>query len=261
MTSTAPAPATPTSTAPAAVRGTRPRPGRRAVLHVATGLAALLPTVWGIGVTVELATGTQRDHLFHQLTGQGLLLSALWLTPVVHLSRAGLRGRRPSTAVGLHHLSLVAAGLVAGVAAPQAGGLFAGLVAAITGSLLWLALPLRPRLRPARLDLVLAPLALLTAALVAPFVLGEIELQHAMADEHAELAHNFDMAWVCLALTASTAAAALSAAARRLAVVGGLSLAWIGLTRWLVTDETTWSLVAVLLGAASALAGARRSAA
>lgn len=255
-----------TSTTPTAIPTTaleelrRPGRGRRTALYATTALAALVPTVWGIGVTVELATGTQRDHLFHQLTGQGLLLTAFWLTPVVLLARAGLRGRRPSTAVGLHHLGVMATGLLAGVVAPQAGGLFAGLVAAVTGALLWLALPLRPQLRPVRLDLVLAPVAVLTAALVTPFVLGEIDLQHAMGDEHAELAHNFDMAWVCLTAAASAAAAALSPAARRLAVAAGLGLAWIGATRWLVTDETTWSLLAVLLGLAGAAAGARRSA-
>lgn len=42
-------------------------------------LAGAVPVVWGVGCVVQLATGTEADHRFHQVTGQGLLQCALWL--------------------------------------------------------------------------------------------------------------------------------------------------------------------------------------
>ena len=247
--------------APTAVPAAAPRRARRAAIVGTAVLAGLLPTVWGLGSLVELATGTQTDHRFHQVTGQGLVLSALWLTPVLLLARAGLRGRRPSAAVGLHHLVLMTAGVGAGLLGPGGGGLAVGVFAAVTGSLLWLALAQRPLLSGARLDVVLAPLALLTTALVLPFVASELSLQRDMLDEHAEMAHYFDMAWVCLTLAGMAVVAALSAASRRLAVPAGAGLALVGVSRFLFTDDVTWSVLAVLLGLAGAVAGARRSAA
>ena len=57
-------------------------------------------------------------------------------------------------------------GLACSVAAPGGGAPILAGVIAVTGALLWLALPLRPRLRTElRVDPLLAPLALLSAAL------------------------------------------------------------------------------------------------
>jgi hypothetical protein len=98
------------------------------------------------------------------------------------------------------------------------------------------------------------------AALVATFAVGEAELQRQMADEHAHMAHYFDMAWVTTVLVGLTAFAAVSAACRRLAVVAGLSLVVVGASRWVFTDELTWSALAVALGVVTAVAGTWRSA-
>lgn len=250
--------AAPRTTLPAPVR---PSAGRRAAVLGTAFLAAVFAVVWGVACALQLATGTEADHRFHQVTGQGLLMCALWLWPVVALARAGWRGERPSTATALLHLSVVGTALLSGALAPQGGGAFVAVWTTVTGVLLWLALPVRPRPALGGLDLVLAPLALLAAALATPFVLAELDLQRAMLDEHAEMAHNFDMAWVVLTVVAMTAVAATSAAARRLAVPAGAGLAFIGAARWVLTAEVTWSVLAVLLGLAVAAAGMRRSAA
>jgi hypothetical protein len=240
---------------------TRPGRGRRVAVGASAFLAGVLPVVWGVASAVQLATGTEADHRFHQVTGQGLLMCALWLWPVLALARAGMRGRRPATQVALLHLAVAVAAVVPGALAPEGGGGFVAVVIAVTGALLWAALPVRPHLGGVRLDVVHAPLALLAGALATPFVVGELDLQRAMSNEHAEMAHYFDMAFVSLTLVGMLAAAALSPAGRRLALPAGAGLVLTGASRWVFTGETTWSLLAVLLGAACALAGARRSAA
>ena len=88
----------------------RPTRLRRTGL-VATGfLTCALPVVFTISSTWELVTGEPAEHRFHQLTGQGLLLCALWLGGLVPLLRAGWSGRRPSSAAGLLHLTFMATG-------------------------------------------------------------------------------------------------------------------------------------------------------
>jgi len=258
---TTPSAATPTAPAPAA--GARVPVLRRAAV-VGTGLlACLLPVSFGLSAAGMLVTGVEADHRFHQVTGQGVLLSALWLGALLPLVVAGLRGRRPSTSTALHHLAVVAAALVAGALAPGVGGALVAGYAAVTGALVWSALPVRPRLRGAftrGLDLALVPLALLTAALVTPFALSEVDLQNALVDEHAEMAHYFDMAWVVLALLGLAVAAALAPAARALSVWASTGLLVTGAARYLLTDEVTWSASAVALGAAGlALVAARAS--
>ena len=261
MTSTTVRPAAPAT--PSTTTSTdRPRLARRIAVGAAAFLAGALAAAWGMACLLQLLTGTEADHRFHQVTGQGLLMCALWLWPIASLARAGLRGRRPSTSAGLLHVSVVGAAVGAGALAPSGGGGGGAVQTLVTGALLWAALPLRPRLLPlGDLDVVLAPFALLTAALAAPFVVGELDLQRAMGDEHAEMAHYFDMAWVTLTLVVMAGFAAVSAAARRLAVPAGAGLALVGASRFVFTDDVTWSLLAVLLGLAGAVAGARRSAA
>src|SRR5215212_2989654 len=133
------------ATAPAAAT-TRPSALRR-VAVVGTGvLAGALPTMWGISTVGELVVGAERDHLFHQLTGQGLMLSALWLGALLPLLVAGWQGVRPSAAAAFAHVAVVAGAAVAAALAPGNGGAFVAAIAAVTGALVWAALPRRPRL-------------------------------------------------------------------------------------------------------------------
>jgi hypothetical protein len=235
---------------------------RRAALGVAGLLSSFLPLSFGISATLQLLTGTEADHRFHQVTGQGVLVCALWLAALAPLLLAGLRGRRPSTQTGLHLLAFLGATAVAGILAPEGGAWMVALVGLVTNGLLWLALPLRPRLRGAfddGLDPVLAPVTLLMAALVTPFALDQADLQHAMGDEHAEMGHYFDMAWVVFVLVALTAAAALSASARRLAVLSTAGLVVVGAARTLFTPDVTWSVLAMALGSVGLLLAVLRS--
>ena len=258
-TSTATATATTATTAPAtAAPATPPRPswGRRTAVAVTGVIACFLPSVWAVGVVFELVNGIQADHRFHQVTGQGLLLCALWLAGLAPMVRAGWRGVAPSAATVAQAGLFAAAGLAMGLLAPGAGALAVGVVTVVTTALLWLALPVRPRLRGqlGALDPVLAPLVLLAAALVTPFVAGEVDLQNASGDEHAHLAHYFDMAWISVALVLVGALAAVVPAARRRALwtTGGLVL--IGAARTVFTGEVTWSALAIALGVVGTVA-------
>jgi hypothetical protein len=236
--------------------GTRPSRGRRTAVAVTGALACLLPTVWAVGVTVELLGGIQADHRFHQVTGQGLLLCALWLAGLVPMVLAGWRGVAPSAATVAQAGLFAGSGLAMGLLAPGAGALPVAVVTVVTTALLWAALPVRPRLRGAlgQLDPVVAPVVLLAAALVTPFVSGEVELQNTSPDEHAHLAHYFDMAWISVALVLVGALAAVVPSARRRALwtTGGLVL--IGTARTVFTGEVTWSVLAIALGALGTVA-------
>jgi hypothetical protein len=252
-----------TTLAPLDRTTTRPSVLRRTAVVAAGVLACALPTIWTAGTVAELLTGAERDHLFHQFTGQGLLLGALWLGGLIPLLVAGWRGVRPGAGAAVLHLSVVAAAVVAAALAPGNGGLFVAALVAITGALVWAALPLRPRIVPSGLDPVLAPSALAAAALFVPFVLTEAGLQRGMHDEHAQFSHNFDMAWIGIALVLAAVAAATVPAARRLAVWAMLGVAVVGGARYAFTPETTWSLMAAglgLLGAAAAVARLARTA-
>ena len=248
---------TSTSTVPS-TGATWPRPSRarRTAVAVTGVLACLLPTVWSVGVVLELLGGVQADHRFHQVTGQGLLLCALWLAGLVPMVRAGWRGVAPSAATVAQAGLFAVAGLAMGLLAPGAGALPVAVVTAVTTALLWLALPVRPRMRAllGHLDPVLAPVVLLAAALVTPFVAGEVELQNTSGDEHAHLAHYFDMAWISVALVLVGALAAVAPTARRRALwtTGGLTL--IGAARTAFTGEITWSVLAIALGVVGTLA-------
>jgi hypothetical protein len=241
----------------------RPTALRRTALVASGVLACLLPTVWTAGTVAELTTGAERDHLFHQVTGQGLLLGALWLGGLIPLLVAGWRGVRPGAAAAALHLSVVAGAIVAAGLAPGNGGLFVAGLVIITGALVWTALPVRPRILPSEPDPVLAPLALAAAALFVPFVITEAGLQRGMHDEHAAFSHNFDMAWIGVALVLAAVAAAAVPAARRLALAAMAGIAVVGGARYLFTPETMWSLLAAglgLLGAAAVVARLARRA-
>jgi hypothetical protein len=245
------------ATPPLAPAG-RPSALHRTALVAAAVPACALPTIWGAGTVVEVVTGAERDHLFHQLTGQGLLLSALWLGALIPLLTAGWRGARPSAAAGLAHVAVVVGAAAAAAPAPGNGGALVAAIALVTGALVWLALPQRPQIAVSGLDPLLTPISLGAAALFAPFVVGQIALQRGAHDEHAALTHYFDMAWISVALVVLALAAAVVPAARRLALVAMLGTLVIGAARFLLTPEVTWSLVAVGLGAVGAVAALAR---
>lgn len=247
-----------TLAAPPLAPAARPSAVRRAAVLATGVLACALPTLWGVGVVGELVTGAERDHLFHQLTGQGLLLSALWLGAVLPLLIAGWRGARPSSAAALAHVAVVAGASVAAVLAPGNGGAVVAAIVLVTGALVWLALPHRPAVVVSGLDPVLAPVALASAALFAPFVVSEAALQRGFHDEHAEFSHYFDMAWIGVTLVVLALAAAVAPAARRLALIAMLGTLVVGAARYLGTPEVTWSLLAVGLGAVGAVVAVAR---
>lgn len=242
---------------PAPVR--RPTRLRRTALAAAGVLTCALPVVFTISMTRMLVTGELAEHRFHQLTGQGLLLCALWLGGLVPLLRAGWSGRRPSSAAGLLHLTFMATGVAAAVAAPGGGApALVGLVV-FSGGLLWLALPVRPRLRlPVRVDPVLTPLALVTAAVATPYVLDQIALQNSATGLHADNPHYFDMAWMVTTLVVVAILGAVLPAVRRLALLGGVGLVWTGTMGVLLDSDRPWTLALLGLGVSLTIAAARR---
>jgi hypothetical protein len=239
------------------------RPGRlrRAGLVAAGLLACALPTVFTVNITRMLLVGELSDHRFHQLTGQGLVLFALWLGGLVPMLRAGWAGRRPSSLAGLLHLTFVATGAVCAAAATGGGAPILVGVIAVTGGLVWLALPARPRLRlPVRIDPLLAPVALVTAGIATPYVLDQIALQNAATGHHAQNPHFFDMAWLVTALVVLALLAALLPGVRRLGLVAGAALAWTGLMGVLLGIDRPFTVLALAAGAALGAVSARRGA-
>lgn len=238
---------------------TRPGRLRRTGLAVTGFLAAALPTVWFVNLSRFLVTGELSEHRFHQLTGQGLLLTALWLGAVVPLLVAGWSGRRPSSAAGWLHLTFVATGGACAAAATGGGAPALMILIAVTGALLWLALPVRPRLRLAvRVDPLLTPAALVAAAVSTPYVLDQIALQNAATGHHAQNPHYFDMAWLVTTLVLVALAAAVLPAVRRLGLVAGAGLAFTGLAGVLLGVDTPFTALALAVGAAIGLVAARR---
>ncbi|GGB89970.1 hypothetical protein N798_03735 [Knoellia flava TL1] len=240
----------------AAVQVSRPGRGRRAAVGLTALLACALPTSFAVSITGMLVTGAEADHRFHQLTGQGLLLAALWFGGLVPLIRAGWRGVRPTATAGYLHLAFVGSGLVA--AAVSAGGGARSLLAIVagTGALLWAALPLRPRLRArVSLDPVLTPLALAVAALLVPFAVDQLQLQLATTTGyHAENPHLFDMAWVAVVLTVLALAGAVVPTVRGLFVWVGGGCALIGGAGLLLGESWVFSSAALVLGLAALVA-------
>ena len=237
----------------------RPGARRRTAVGVTGFLACALPTVWTVNLTRFLVTGELAEHRYHQLTGQGLLLTTLWLLAVVPLVVAGWRGERPSSAAGVLHLAFVGTGAACAVAATGGGAPSLMLIIALTGGLLWLALPVRPRLRmAARIDPLLMPVALVTGAVCTPYVLDQIALQNAATGHHAQNPHFFDMAWLVCVLAVVAVAAAAVPAVRRLGVLAGAGFAWTGSMGLLLDVDRTWSALVVVGGAALALISVRR---
>ena len=233
----------------------RPSNRRRTAVGVTGFLACALPTVFTINLSRMLLVGELSPHRFHQLTGQGLLLCLLWLACVVPLVRAGWAGRRPTTATGLMHVTFAVTGSLCSIAAPGGGAPILMAVIVVTGALLWLALPLRPRLRTElRVDPLLAPLALLGAALSTPYALDQIGLQNDATGHHAINPHFFDMAWTALTLVVLVALAAMLPVVRRLALWGSGGMVWTGAIGVALGEDRPWTALALGLGAATAAA-------
>ena len=138
-----------------------------------------------------------------------------------------------------------------GLLAPGAGALPVAVVTGVTTALLWAALPVRPSLRGlvGNLDPVLAPVVLLAAALVTPFVAGEVELQNTSWDEHAHLAHYFDMAWLVLVFAVLGVAGAVLRSARGLQVWAGGGVALTGIAMLATGEGAVRGAMFVAVGA------------
>lgn len=235
------------TTAPA-----RPGRGRRAALAVAGFLNCALPVIFTANVSRMLVTGVEPEHRFHQATGQGLLLFALWLGCLVPLLRAGWAGRRPSSRAGVLHMTFIATGAICAALAPGGGAPFLVGVIAVTGALLWAVLPVRPTLRMrAEVDPLLAPFGLVLAAFLLPYAADQITLQNAVTDpDHLQNPHLFDMAWLAAAIMVLGILSAFLPAVRGLGGWAAGCTLGLGAAGLAFTDHTSWSLIAAALGLA-----------
>ena len=245
--------------------GQRPSTLRRVAVAAAAVVSCAMPVVFTANITRMLLTGVDADHRFHQATGQGLVLFALWLGPLIGMVRAGWRGRRPASALGWLHVIFVATGLVCSAIAPGGGAPFLTGVIAVTGALLWLALPHRPRLRVAvQVHPVFAPVALLGAAVLTPYAVTQLAAQNDVsAGYHAINPHLFDMGWMAMCLVGCALVAALSPALRGLLTWFAAAVCVTGAAGLAFGEPTLWSAVtlglAVVSGAASAAHRAERA--
>ena len=227
-------------------------------LGAAAFLACALPLVFTVNITRMLVSGVDSEHQFHQATGQGLVLFALWLGALLPLIRAGWRGDRPSTAAGYRHLAFVAVGGVCAALAPGGGAPALVAVIAVTGALLWWALPQRPDLRGTfEVHPVLAPLGLVITAVLVPYAIDQLRLQNAATSGyHSHNPHLFDMAWLVGVLMVLALLGALVREARGLfAWVAGCLVA-TGTAGLALGEPVVWSATVLALGMVAGLAAA-----
>lgn len=235
--------------------------GRRSLLAVSGLLACAVPAMFAVNITRMLVTGADADHRFHQLTGQGEILCALWLVPILALLRAGWHGRRPSAAAGWAHLVLVLAGAVSAAVSQGGGAPVLMLVVGVPGAFVWACLPLRPRLRlPVQVHPVMMPVALVGSAVLLPYAIDQLALQDAATGYHAENPHYFDMAWISIVLALYAVLAALLPAARVLALGFAAAMVWTGSAGLALGEGVAWSASVLACGvlAGTAWAADRR---
>ena len=236
----------------------RPSRLRRAGLVAAGFLACALPAVWTISITRMLRTASSTSTASTSSPARGCCSprsgSAAWSAaprrlvrpppvlgrrsapPDLHGDRRRPRGRRPRRRC----------------ARPRR-------VVVVTGALLWLALPVRPRLRlPVQVDPLLTPLALVAAAVATPYVLDQVALQNAATGspraEPALLRHG--LAGHILVVVGILGA--VLPAVRRLGIVAGAGLAWTGAMGVLLGADRPWTVAMLVLGVAMTVAAARR---
>ncbi len=264
---TTPQPTDPTTTAveasPARQVQSKPRRRRRVAIAAVAFVSCAMPAVFTVNITRMLIVGENPDHRFHQVTGQGLILFALWLVPIIGMLRAGWKGQRPSTALGWQHLAFVVTGVVCSIVAPGGGApLLTGIIAG-TGALVWAVLPERPRLRTRiQLHPALAPVALLGAALLLPYTVDQLAAQNAATSgHHAINPHLFDMAWLAACLVVLAVIAALLPAGRDLMAWFAAGTFATGAAGLAFGEDGTWSLLVLGVGllAGVAWAFARRA--
>lgn len=257
-------PQSPSTTTPASADTTptaTPPVWRRAAVAVSGAVACVLPVVFTVNITRMLLTGVESDHRFHQATGQGLVLTAVWLGALVPIIRAGWAGRRPPLSAALLHLTFVVVGLLLCVVAPGGGAPALMGIITVPGALLWLALPRRPRLRTAvQVDALLAPVALVAAAVFTPYAVEQVGLQNAATGYHAQNPHFWDMAWMTLTITVVALLGSLLPAARWLVTWLAVGATVTGAAGLAFGEGTAWSLVVLSLGlvAGGAVAARRR---
>ena len=144
-----------------------------------------------------------------------------------------------------------APGLAASAVAAGGGARVLLAVIAVTGALLWAALPLRPRLRGTfSVDPVLTPLALLLGAVLMPYAVDQLALQNAATTGyHSQNPHLFDMAWMVTTITALALLGAVVREARGLFgwVAGTCTV--IGAAGLATGESTVWSAAVLALGA------------
>jgi len=236
----------------------RRAPGRlrRGYLASAAFLTCALPVVFTVNITRMLLTGVEPDHQFHQATGQGLVLFALWLGALVPLIRAGWRGDRPTTAAGYRHLAFVVVGAVCAAVAPGGGAPVLVALIAVTGALLWWALPQRPVLRGTfEVHPVLLPVAALVTTVLAPYAIDQLRLQNlSTTGHHSQNPHLFDMAWmVGVVMVIALLGALVREARRSFAWVAGCLVA-TGTAGLVFGEGALWSGAVLTLGILAGLA-------
>ena len=250
-TTTAPVPSIEVSSG-----ASRPRARRRVAIAAAAFVGCALPVTFTVTISAMLVTGADVDHRFHQLTGKGLVLLALWLGAVLPLVLAGWRGERPSTAAGYRHLAFVGAGVITSAVAAGGGSRALVAVVLVSGALLWAALPLRPRLRGTfSVDPVLTPLAVVVAAVLMPYAVEQLALQNAATSGyHSHNPHFFDMAWMVTTLTLLAVLGAVVREARSLFGWVAAACTVIGAAGLFTGEPSAWSAAVLALGVVSFVA-------
>lgn len=232
----------------------RPGRGRRTAVALAAFVSCAMPVVFTVNVTRMLLTGVEPSHRFHQATGQGLLLFALWLSALLPLVRAGWGGHRPTTRTGYLHVAFVVTGIACAAIAPGGGAPYLVGVIAVTGALLWWALPARPELvRPVQVDPLLAPFGFALAAFLTPYAVHQLSLQNSTTNAyHLQNPHLFDMAWLASSVVVLAVVAALVPVARGLVGWAVACCTVLGVAGLAFGQGTAWSVTALGFGLAGA---------
>lgn len=224
----------------------KPSRARLRGFRAALVFAGLLPLVWGVSSVAEAVT--RDSHLLHALIGGGVVMSALWLAPLV----AMWRPQRLPAALPFY-LAIVAAGVIA--AGMSNSNWEVGVILIAQGALVTVLHPYRrTALRHGvTISPLLLPVALLAGAALTRYAVSEAALQ-ATGDSHAVVSHYYDMAWFAIAVVLLAVIAALRDDARRLAGrAAGLALSVFGVVsvaypQMSSSVGTGWGAAAIVTG-------------